>query len=120
MGLTVDQVITIQCSLLASDANKELYKTLASGQLDQCVYGTDYNQAIGLLACHMFTLAQRSQGAGGSVTSLKEGNLGINYSSGSGAEGDLDQTAYGKQLKRLQDNNVVGFSVLGAIGKIPC
>lgn len=53
---------------------------------------------VAYLAAHILTVAGRA-GAGGSVASLKEGQLSINYTTSAG--GTLQSTSYGSEYDRL-------------------
>lgn len=52
------------------------------------------------MTAHMLKMAQRN-GLGGNVTMTKVGDLQRSFSSGQ-SEGELDQTAYGKEFKRVR------------------
>lgn len=52
------------------------------------------------LAAHKIDLALKRKGAGGQVTSLKEGGLSITYASGNVSD-EYDYSAYGRAYKEL-------------------
>lgn len=82
--------------------------------------------AVALRAAHMYCLDQdvsRSGGAAGAVTSKREGDLAVTFSKDSQAtsdsDADLDQTNYGRRLKRLIKTSFVGGFVAGGDGPLP-
>lgn len=120
MSLSTDDIIKIKCSGLYSDANKSLWVQLATEKVSAGYFGSNYNEAVALLACHEWTLSNRIDsdmisGVGGMVTSIREGDLSIGFGkagSGSGI-GDLEQTTFGLQFKNLIQNCGMGISVIG-------
>ncbi len=112
MALTSTQIIQLECSDLYDNPNVNTWISYAQEQLASCVLGDEYNRAVALLACHMYSLSSRSLGSAGNATSIKEGGLAVGFSS-SGITGDLGQTSYGVQLKNLLDSSIPAISVLG-------
>ena len=119
MPLSTVQIITVKCPDLASDSNLAIWIALAKEQLDGCFFGSDYNYAIALLACHMYVLGQRPSGESGMVSSKKEGDLSLSYG-GFTVQGYLDQTHFGMELKSLIKGSRPAIGVLGAGVTITC
>lgn len=117
MSLTAIQIIEIQCPDLYTDPNLNKWISLAQERTNRCFFGKNYNQAVALRACHMYTLSLRIGGASGVISSKKEGDLSVSYaqnSSDTDGYDDLLLTHYGKQLKSLMKATSMGVSVLGA------
>ena len=119
MGSTTLQIIEVKCPGLYADAGRDIYIETAEGRISRCYYRENYNFAVALQACHDYTMDQRG-GDSGTVSSKKEGDLSVSYSSISTDGSDLDQTSFGIALKRLQRQMGSGaISVVGAQNK-PC
>lgn len=110
--MTTDQILEVICLALYNSSSKAVFVGLAQNELSQSLFGNSYPEAVALLAAHKFTLSGRSQGASGSVTSLREAGLGIGFSN-SGVSGKYSSTSYGQQLQQLIDNRIAGVYVLG-------
>lgn len=113
MSLTIDQNIEIKCSSLFSDANKAKWVTNAQLSIDITCYGTKYNLAVALRACHDYTLATIQQGSGsgasGSIISKREGDQSVAFSNNaSNISGDdyLKLTNYGLELLSIQKGTI--------------
>lgn len=70
------------------------------------VFGDTQELATAYLAAHMLSIRQRAAGAGGSVKSLKEGDLAITYG-GADMQGALNSTSYGQEYLRLRSQCVL-------------
>ncbi|MFC3227336.1 DUF4054 domain-containing protein [Marinibaculum pumilum] len=81
---------------------------LAGGQVGQ-VFGAKRDTAIAYLAAHMLTIAKRD-GAGGVVTSQREGDLAVSFGAVGGVVGmtELHTTSYGQEFVRLRRATVFG------------
>lgn len=107
MALTVDNHIQyLNSTLYAATAAKSYYTEVATGELSSAVYGTMYNRAIALLACHYYTLdAVRSSGsgAGGVMTAFSEGRASVQFATSEGkGSSSLNLTYYGQLLMALR------------------
>jgi hypothetical protein len=113
--MTAAVIISVICPALFANADAmQIFIELAGNRTSSSYFGTDRTMAVALRACHMFSLAQRSMGAAGSISSMTEGKLSLSFSVGSNSGvDDLDQTGYGKQLKQLIDDNSCGMRVQG-------
>jgi len=114
MGSTASQIIQVKCPGLYADANLSMYIEMATQLSDSCFFGSNYQLAIALRACHDYTLDQRNAGQAGQISSIKEGDLAIAYAT-SKVEGDedLSQTNYGKKLMYLIKSGPGGSSITG-------
>ncbi len=115
--VSVRDIIRIQCSGLYNSTDLNTYIILATQQTSQSFFGINYNLAIALRACHMYTL-NNSNGinvGSGPIKSIKEGDLSISYGSISGmnSSSDLQLTSYGIRLKGLIDAGPGAIRVLG-------
>lgn len=120
MGSITLQIIEVKCPGLYADAGRDIYIEIAGNRISRCYYSENYNLAVALQACHDYAMDQRN-GDSGTISSKKEGDLSVSYSSISTEDGsDLDQTSFGMALKRLQKQMGSGdISVVGA-QNIPC
>lgn len=66
--------------------------------------------AVAYLTCHILSLGLRDTGEAGSVNSKKEGDLQINFAPGITRD-TYDQTSYGREFKKLQDECFGAFSI---------
>ena len=85
-------------------AQRELYLDFAETITSIDMYGASYNKALALRAAHWFRT--NSLGAGGVITSMKEGDLSIGFS---GAKENLASTVFGQML--LDMKRAFGFSI---------
>ena len=119
MSMTPTTILDLIAPQFAADADKTSFLTLAKIQTSATFYGAKYNMAVALRAAHMLTLrdrAQSTQGAGGQITSMREGDLAVSYSAASsGGSGDLSQTSYGMQLQGLKKGGGAFLGVTGGL-----
>lgn len=73
--------------------------SVADMQIADGLCGDKRPLLVAYLAAHILTVGKRD-GAAGAVTSLKEGQLSVNYGS-TGIMGSLGQTGYGAEYDRL-------------------
>ena len=83
------------------EEDKASFIELAESGVSESYFGADYQQALGLLACHIAVLAQRDGGEVGALTGKREGDISVSYSGASLLADDYGQTAPGMMLKRL-------------------
>lgn len=84
-----------------SEEDKALFIEAAEPGVSESYFGSDYQQALGLLACHIAVMAQRDGGEVGALTGKREGDISVSYSGASLLADDYGQTAPGMMLKRL-------------------
>lgn len=111
--MTVNEILEAINPGLYSDVNRDTYIELATNQTDRCFFGVNYNMAIALRASHMYILANRPNGETGQISSKKEGDLSVGFSTSksSGASDDLSQTNHGMQLLTLIKQGLPAVSV---------
>ena len=119
--MTAEQILDLIAPQFIDDPNKLSFLTLACNRTSQAAFRTNYAQAIALRAAHMMTLAQpknrNSAGAGGSISSMSEGDLSISFATNpnNAKYPDLNSTAYGRQLIELISGAVVGIAVTSEV-----
>lgn len=84
-----------------SEEDKALFIEAAEPGVSESYFGSDYQQALGLLACHIAVMAQRDGGEAGALTGKREGDMSVSYSGDSLLTDDYGQTAPGMMLRRL-------------------
>ncbi len=110
---TPEAVLDAIAPQFASDPQTSDFIALAELRTSQEKFGDKYNLAVALRAAHMMTLRDRKTGEGGSISSKKEGDLGISYATGNGESEDLAQTHYGRQLQRLMKGTITSAGLIG-------
>lgn len=121
--MTVNQILQAINPDLYNDTNRDVYIELATNQTDRCYFGVNYNLAIALRASHMYVLANRPNGETGQISTKREGDLSVSFSTNksSGASDDLSQTSYGMQLQTLIKQGLPAVSVTNdAIVNMSC
>jgi len=114
---SVDNIIKLKAPNLHTNPDKATYIALAKQQTSACFYGTSYNLAVALRACHSWTLDSRNPNETGSLSGRRMGPVSVSFSAGSNeGSGDLSMTTYGRQLSALKKSSGPGISVLGAPG----
>lgn len=117
---TIDEYIAALAPGLAQDESCSVFVDMAKERTQKDFYGLKYNQAVALLAAHIWFLLGSSSaslpgggnGSGGStgtINSKREGDLAVGFGSGavSGSsvgvgDSDLAQTRWGLMLLALR------------------
>lgn len=124
MSVSVDTRIKLLCPTLFSSSDKSDWVAIAEEKTSESFYGDKYNEAVALMACHLFTLfSNESKAAGsgerfgmnsGSINHVKEGDLSMNFSAPASTDAiagastpsltqaSLMQTRYGAMLLTLR------------------
>jgi len=110
---SVLSIIEAICPGLYTDTNRDTFITLSYTETSESFFGTVYNKAVALRASHDWVLAQRTTGDSGSISSKKEGDLSINYSTVDSSDDPLLLTSYGQQLRGLIKSRAGAVSVAG-------
>lgn len=99
----------IASEFAATDATDAI--ALAELQIAPGLCGDRRPMLVAYLAAHILTIAARAGGASGVVSSVKEGQLSINYGGASGASSSpgLGSTSYGQEYDRM--SRACAFSV---------
>ena len=84
--------------------------TLVSDQaallVNVSVWGAKSDLGVVYMTAHMLTMAAR-RGAGGALSMEKVGDLQRGYFGGGAGTDELDQTAYGKEFKRVRHSLLI-------------
>lgn len=116
---SITDLIQIYNSGLYASAYRSTYIDVAKGLTSQTFYGSNYNLAVCLLSCHIYTLNTRPGsgiGVAGGVTSMREGDLSLGIGSITAknlTDSYYAQTTYGLQLQALKRSTLPGASVTG-------
>lgn len=121
MSVSTLELIRINCYGLYTDADRSVFISQAEELVSSSFYGVFYNQAVYLMAAHIYTLLHRpggSIGATGAINNMREGDLSIgmgsiNISRASVTDAWLLMTTYGTQLQALKRAVLPGVSVTG-------
>ena len=110
---TVDDYIQQLYPKLYLSPSKDIYVDMALLQTSETFFGTSFDYALALRACHYFFLDDQMQGAGGAITSKTEGRTSISYwnSVPEGDHSNLASSSYGQRLKSLIRSKGAGASV---------
>ncbi len=119
-ALTVDEYLAALAPEFSSDAGRDVFVNMAEQRTNKLFYGEKTNQAIALLAAHIWYVlgagseavpgsGRSSGGSIGTVTSKREGDLSVGFGSGGVAaasvgvgDADLAQSRWGLQLLALR------------------
>lgn len=122
MSLTISQIFDIKAPQFATDAQKNDYIELAELHYDQNCYNEKYNLVVALRAAHDMTIRDLQGGAGsgssGDVTSKREGDQAISFSStisnmDSNSDTYLGLTRYGLEILSIKRGTIIGMGVSG-------
>lgn len=105
---TASDIIDLRNPNLSSAqvAQKSDMIALATSKLEETVYGDHYQEAIALLALHMFAIQDRG-GSAGPLTSEREGGLARSFAA-SASSSDWGSTAWGLELQTLTGSLTFG------------
>ena len=122
MASSVLDIIQAICpGLYADTVNRDIFIEMATERTNSCFYKSKYNQAIALRASHTWALAQRgSTGDSGQISSKKEGDLQVSFSTTTmnSDDSDLSLTHYGIQLQGLMNAGSPAISVINGCQSI--
>lgn len=118
VALSVEQYLRAFAPQCIADGGYDVFINMAEQRTNRQFYGLKANQAVALLAAHIwFLLGSGNGGAGsgnaeggvtGSITSKREGDLAIGYGSGatsgssSPSDAELSLTRWGLMLLNLR------------------
>ena len=112
--MTLNALISAYCPALAaapSDAYA-VWTEIAETRVSRVAFGSNGDQAVALMAAHLFTLAANLGtvvGAGGAIASESEGALSRSYAlPNMDTETSLKSTGYGLQFIELRNQSVIG------------
>ena len=103
---------------IRSDADLESFIKGAEVRVSREYFEESYIYALSLMVSHKATMsAMANEGTVGPVTSLREGDITVNYGGGSGsASGDLSATVYGREYEELAKQHKPGPGLTRGIG----
>lgn len=116
---TASDILSAIAPAFDASANRSLFLELAELRTSSTHYGDNRTQAVALRAAHLLALNAAANGSdgvsGGPVASKSEGDLSVTYavSSDAMADGDLNSTAYGRQLIAIRRSSGTGIQVTG-------
>lgn len=117
--MSASSTLSVIAPQFNSIANRDEYLSLAELNVNRCLFDSKGDMAVALMAAHMLALntdpIRQQSGGAGQITSKKEGDLSISFSSASdGSGGDLFLTVYGLQFQRLSNSVNTNVYVLGS------
>ncbi len=107
MPQSITTIIGLRSAVIAAKGNLDDMIVLAESKLSEDTFGDHYNEAVALLVLHLYTVDARG-GAGGAVTSEKEGQLARSYASTDSSIA-YASTNYGQELIQLTQGLNVKF-----------
>lgn len=129
---TIEQYLAALAPAMAADPDSSaVFIDMAKERTDREFYGHKYNQAVALLAAHIWYLlgpgsatapgsGNASGGSTGAINSKREGDLAVGYGSGavsfqgpSLGDADLSQTRWGLMLIALRKGCRPFMGVIG-------
>lgn len=117
--MSASSVLSIIAPQFNDVSNRNDFLSLAILQISSDWFADKYDLAVAYLTAHMMSLDTsllRQNGETGAISSKKEGELSITFSSSnSKGDGNFNQTHYGKQYAQLRDS--CGF-IVGITGGV--
>ena len=104
-------IISAICPELYASASLSIFIDMAMSEISAQYFGTLYQKAIALKACHMFTLSKRAMGAAGGISDMSEGGISLSFAVQNSGDNNLKQTNYGLQYLELVSICGIGISV---------
>ena len=113
MASTVDDYIQTLYPKLSLSPSKDVYVEMAELQTSSAFYGTSYELALALRACHYFYLDDQLGGSGGVITSKTESRTSVSYwnSVPENDHSNLAGSSFGQRLKALIRSKGTGASI---------
>ncbi len=117
--MSASTILTVIAPQYDSVDNRDTFLSLATQNVNSCLFGDKADQATAYLAAHYIALSAsglRSGGEAGPIASKKEGDLSINFGSVNVASGEesLSLTHFGLtflQLSRSVNPNIYVMGV---------
>lgn len=99
-------------------AGRQILLDRAESRTSSTFFGSNRPDAVAYMAAHFLDMAasaSTSSGAGGPITSKKEGDLAVSFASdgSSGSTSGLSQTRYGQMLLDLQRSSGPAAGITG-------
>ena len=102
MAQTITEIITLRSATVAAKTDLADMITLAETRLSSGTFGDNYNEAVALLVLHYYAINDRN-GAGGPVTSEKEGQLSRTFAAAA-SPNSWTSTSWGMELITLSQS----------------
>ena len=119
MASSIKEIIQATFLKLYDSEALDVFIEMAELQTSACFFGSKYNLAVSLRACHNYELHLRDYHSSGNATSLEEGDLSQGFSTPKDSN-NLGQTSWGMQLQDLINSSGLGMVVTGVIGGLGC
>lgn len=120
MTQTTDEIIAVIDADLASQdtLTLALYIDLAKELVDPDYFGSLYNFAVALRACHEFELDKRQAGETGLITDRTEGRISLRYlhNLDKNSTSTFGYTKYGLKLLSLARSKRLGIDTIYTLG----
>jgi len=99
MALTIIENVVLRNPAITEDDRLDKMIEVAEGRLSVDTFGDNYNEAVALLVLHMYEISDRG-GAGGSITSEREGQLARSFAAAASPMA-WASTSWGQELIQL-------------------
>jgi len=113
----------LRCPSLYADSNLNLWLSNAALSLNINCLGSNYQLALGLRACHDYTMSNMTNngataGSAGNVTGKSEGNQSVNFANNVDMNSDLylQSSNFGKELLSLLKKSSPRMATTANIG----
>ena len=130
MGISVASIIETICPELSGSPSLQVYLGMAVELVNRRFFGGLYNQAVACMACHLYTVFDKSVsagtlqtvkelGGGAPVASVTEGKLSVSFVQAQGAAdvAALGSTQFGRQYMGLKKGRLkIGVNMPGMTG----
>jgi len=97
---------------LASNPRAPIWLDMASYRVGKSYFCDAYSLALSLMASHIGTLEMRGGGAGGAISSRKEGSISQSFAN-KASDSDLASTSFGQQYQNLMRQYYKGTGITG-------
>ena len=99
--MTAVEIIQAIYPTLYNDASRDAHIFLAREETSSVFYGTNYEKAVALLACHNYFVTVANGGGAGVLTYKAEGRMMVSYGGVGVIRNYLELSAFGRQLIQL-------------------
>lgn len=119
--MTPLQVLAAIAPTYAANPSVGVFLEMAEQRISTCTFGNKRPQAVAFMTAHLMAMTTdpvRAGGAGGTITSKREGDLAVSYGAANSKYNDdaeLSQTSYGQMLLGLIRGSVAFVGVSGDV-----
>jgi len=125
------EIVEMYCIKLYDSHLRDKYIAIARQSIDAGFFGTNYEEAVALMASHKYSLNVERPGEAGVVTYKAEGRRMVSLGGIGVLRDELELTNYGRQLIGLANRNMMPITVASSFaidvllegdtsGFIPC